>query len=76
MLDILLENSQNAAAVSAGQGDPLIAPSKKDVFKHLNSMEECRNSLVIQMVLDCQLLNCTRQLAAIIKDTVKDWFKS
>lgn len=76
LLDVLFENSQNAAAASAGQGDALTIPSKKDVFKHLNSMEECRNSLVIQMVLDCQLLNCARQLSAIIKDTVKEWSKS
>ena len=76
LLDVLFENSQNAAAASAGQGDALSMSSKKDVFKHLNSMEECRNSLVIQMVLDCQLLNCARQLSAIIKDTVKEWSKS
>ena len=76
LLDILFENNQNAAAASSGQGDAHTVPSKKDVFKHLNSVEESRNSLVIQMVLDCQLLNCARQLAATIKETAKEWFKS
>ena len=52
-LDVLFENSQSAAAAaatSAGDGSQS-APSKKDVFKHLNSIEECKNSLVIQMVI-------------------------
>ena len=35
---------------------------KKDVFKHLGSMEECRNALVIQMLVYAQLMNCAKQI--------------
>ena len=52
LLDVLFEKSQNAAAAaSVGTAEASGVPNKKDVFKHLNSVEECRNSLVIQMVI-------------------------
>ena len=74
LLDVLYENSQNvAAAANASQNDNF---GKKDLFKHLNSIEESRNSLVMQMLIDCQLLNCARQLATTIKETTKEWYKT
>lgn len=73
--DVLFENSQNAAA-SASASLEGSAPTKKDVFKHLNSVEECRNALVIQIFLQCSLLNCARQLTTTIKETAKEWYKN
>jgi len=51
-LDILFEGNLNAVtAVVAGQSSDTSTsqnvPQKKDVFKQLTSMEECRNALVI-----------------------------
>ena len=80
LLDVLFENSHNAAAASAtlqtDNSASTAPPQKKDVFKHLNSVEECRNSLVIQMVIYSQLLNCARQLTVTVKETSKEWQKN
>ena len=48
LLDVLFEDSQSSTSVanSTGEGTSGV-PSKKDVFKHLNSIEECKNSLLI-----------------------------
>lgn len=47
LLDVLFENSSNAASSASGSAENQATPQKKDVFRHLNSVEESRNSLVI-----------------------------
>ena len=55
-LDILFEKSQSSQPAAAAIAGADAAASnqiiqKKDVFKHLGTMEECRNALVIQMLV-------------------------
>ena len=86
LLDVLFENSHNAASAttvssiqndtSGGAAGSQAPPQKKDVFKHMNSVEECRNSLVIQIIIYSQLLNCARQITVTVKETSKEWQKN
>ena len=52
------------------------APEKKNIFKHLKSIDEQRNALIVLILIFSSLFQGVEAITNQIRDSAKDWYRA
>jgi hypothetical protein len=77
LLDVLLQkyNIQAGQYMNSGSGNTS-APEKKNIFKHLKSIDEQRNALIVLVLIFSSLFQGVDAITNQIRDSAKDWYRA
>ena len=77
LLDELLKkyNIQVGQYMNSGNASPN-APEKKTIFKHLKSIDDQRNALIVLVLIFSSLFKSLESITNQIRDSAKDWYRS
>ena len=73
LLDVLVQKYTLSTGQYVNSGNSSTIPDKKAIFKHLKSINDQTNALVVLVLIFSQLFNGLQLITTQIKEATKDW---